>query len=120
MGGRERMITTVIIWIVLAIMMTSASGPANGPDSTAIAGIMGGVALISTLAIWLSPAGRASGEERHAKKSKRRSGTRMARLLDEMDDDDLAELRSRLMMLDDEDDQITLETLLNEQEARRR
>ena len=44
----------------------------------------------------------------------------MARLLDEMDDDDLAELRARLTALDDEDDQIRLETLLNEQEARRR
>jgi hypothetical protein len=39
--------------------------------------------------------------------------------MDEMDADDLAELRARLMALDDEGEQVSLETLLTEEESQR-
>ena len=122
MGGRDRMIATLIIWVAFTVMMTSSSGPAARADGTAITGILAGAAFLSTLAVWFGSFRQAQTTESQitaAEKGKRRSGTRVSRLMDEMDADDLAELRARLMALDDEGEQVSLETLLTEEESQR-
>ena len=52
MGGRDRMVATLIIWVAFTFMMTSSTGPAAGADGTAITGILAGAAFLSTLAVW--------------------------------------------------------------------
>jgi hypothetical protein len=87
-----RLIATGFIWGMVALMVTLA-GPASD-DMTALVLFLSAGATLSTAAIWLSAAFRPRGEMAQAAKAKRDS--RLSRLVDELDQDEVYQLEDLL------------------------
>ncbi|MAS35181.1 MAG: hypothetical protein CL610_14310 [Anaerolineaceae bacterium] len=96
----SRLIGTAFIWTMLAIILTSASVASSG-DMTQLAVILGIGATISTGMIWNSGSGQKHDEaNRVAEKAKRSS--RVSRLMDNLDDDEVYQLEELLASRRDE------------------
>ena len=147
MSNSWRIILTVIIWMALGGIATIALGSANlsnNIDANAITIIAMVMATISTIAIWLGPeliSSRRAGSQTHyisggSEKAKRGEGnlsdaTRLALLLELMDEDERLALKQRLQrqVLDEayvtDDGELayrgeSLHTLLEDEEQRLR
>ncbi len=119
MSEISKLIATFLIWTSFTIIMTSGNSPLNN------SGLTGGAAVLaiaflacaaggSTLAIWIAGA-RANREESDAKAKRTRS--RVGRFMESLSDDEVAELRTRLMV--DDGEVTSLETLLSAREEER-
>ncbi len=101
-----RLLTTLIIWsafiAVVAITLTSATGPiadANSGALVAIMAIMASVAFIMTYFVWgegFARTGRRD-EDVVVAKRKRSDRARLARLLEQLDDDTVRDLEVLLL-----------------------
>lgn len=110
---RMRVAATMFIWLAFAIAMVLAIVNAMFLDTVALVFIVIAIAFAAasgTRAVWRQSAVAAP----QAEKSKRRS--RLERLLDEMDTDELEQLRARLMAEND-GEQVSIEDLI--QQARK-
>lgn len=122
-----RVAATFIIWLTLAIIMTSNDGAAVNNNWALI--VIFATALLSTIAVWLAgnigdhnPSSQKSQfVERPLQKAKRSDLSRVDRLLDALDHDEaqqlLDELQARLEPADGES--LSLDDLLSEREAAR-
>lgn len=94
-----RLGATFVIWLALTIILTSATTAVSGSATVLL--ILAG--LGSTVAIWL--AGNvgvgAKGVMSSVEKSKRDSRDRVTRLVQDMDDDQIAQLGDLLSQNDD-------------------
>jgi hypothetical protein len=94
-----RLGATFIIWAALTVILTSPIADLDGAASVfLILGAMG-----STIAVWLSGinAGHQNNTLKAAEKSKRDSRDRLSRLIEQMDDDEIAQLGDLLSQNDD-------------------
>lgn len=95
-----RLGATFIIWAALTVILTSPIANLDSvPSVFLILGAMG-----STIAVWLS--GISTGQKNQtvvqaAEKSKRDSRDRLSRLIQQMDDDEIAQLGDLLSQNDD-------------------
>lgn len=113
MNSIARMLTTVIIWgLVASVIITGMIQEYDAGALAVLTLILGIGAAIVTEKIWA-----VSGESPviAAEKAKRRS--KVDRMLERLDDQELAELRARLMSEQD-GEAISLEDLLDEQARR--
>jgi hypothetical protein len=107
-----------IIWFAFTIIMTSGSSPVAGADGESAVWLTLALALAaggSTLAIAVG-SDRSQPEEQRVEKAKR-TRSHVGRMMDSLSDDEVAELRARLMAEDDE--VVPLEQLMAEREERR-
>jgi hypothetical protein len=100
MNSGIRMVATSVIWIAIALVLifTGSAG-----DSTARTAILAGGAMFSTIAIWTSGNGESKDEKAlsaraasTAGKAKRDSRDRLARLTEQMTEEEVAELNDIL------------------------
>jgi hypothetical protein len=111
---RMRLAATMFVWVAFTIATALTIANAVFIDSVPLVFIMlalGLSAASGTRAIWRESAPAAAPQ---AEKAKRRS--RLERLLDEMDSDELEQLRTRLMAEHD-GEQVSIENLI--QQARK-
>lgn len=107
-----RVAATLFIWIAFALVMVIAIANAmfiDGGPLVALAIITAVAALGGTRYVWGSV--QTAEPSRPAEKAKRRS--RLERLLDEMDTDELEQLRARLMAEND-GEQVSIEDLIQQ------
>jgi hypothetical protein len=95
-----RLGATFVIWAALTIILTSTNSNLEGVGSVFI--VL--AAMGSTIAVWAS--GINMGNQRNdvvqaAEKSKRNSRDRLAKLVQQMDDDEIAQLGDLLSQNDD-------------------
>ncbi|GIL12609.1 MAG: hypothetical protein BroJett038_13290 [Chloroflexota bacterium] len=102
----SRTLSTVTIWAALAILGVTAMLTGTQVDFI-MAAVAIGAGMMATIVIWES--GKEAGKDQ-AEKAKRRG--RLDQMLDRLNEDELAELRSRLIESDGE--QVTLDDLLAE------
>jgi hypothetical protein len=127
MYARERLFATIFIWFAVgaigtmfvmnAFMMSEAAVITIGVMTLVIAL----AALLATRFVWNGTLGMTPQmmQQQVAEKGKRSSDTRVSRMLAGLNEDELADLRERLMAQDD--GEITsLEALLMEQDRRSR
>jgi hypothetical protein len=119
MSEISKLIATFLIWMSFTIIMTSSSSPLNSSALSGGAAVLAIAFLASaaggsTLAIWIAGA-RANREESDAKAKRTRS--RVGRFMESLSDDEVAELRTRLMV--DDGEVTSLETLLSAREEER-
>ncbi|MBL8153845.1 MAG: hypothetical protein JNM70_06640 [Anaerolineae bacterium] len=110
-----RLAATMFIWVAFAIVAVLTIANAMFIDSVPLVFIMmvlGFSAASGTRAVWR--AGSTAAPVVETEKAKRRS--RLERLLDEMDSDELEQLRTRLMAEND-GEQVSIEDLI--QQARK-
>jgi hypothetical protein len=89
---------TVIVWMALTIILTSATSSVNGGGTIIL--ILAG--MFSTIAIWAGGnfgAGQSLNDD--VAKSKRSSRDRLAKAVQQMDDDEIAQLSDLLSQNDD-------------------
>jgi len=114
----SRLIATLLIWVSFTVVMTSSSSPLNSN------GLSGGAAVIaiaflaaaaggSTLAVWV-----ARPQETTQPPLEKAKRTRVGRFMDSLSDDEIAELRARLMA--DDAEPVALDDLLHAPEQGRR
>jgi len=121
LGYRERVIATAIIWTALACIMIF--GEVDTGNFISLAVLVGG-AFLGTSAIWEMKHQPEKSETivQPTEKAKRTGNNRLARLIESMDEEDIATLEailaSRREQLD-EDEQIELNRLLAEQDRAR-
>jgi hypothetical protein len=118
-----RLVVTIIIWIAFAALTESALTSPTGAIVNASEGALFGIivvlalaAIISTTAMWLGGPRATIAQQEHAThlargKSKRavrnRLGQdRLARLIDELDDEDVYDLEALLLARDRDSDQV--------------
>lgn len=96
---KAQVLATFIIWISFVLIMIYGRYP-NVQEGNAVflSAVMIFGVVLATTAVWAFPARQGAVEE--AAKAKRRS--RIERMLDEMSEQDLEELRARLMDADGE------------------
>jgi hypothetical protein len=128
MGTQGKVVATAIIWTAFTLIMIFADVDATNFINLAI---LAGAAMISTVAVWegLNNSQATSKREGVIKdvqkyeKAKRSENKRLARLIESMNEDEIAALESILSSRRDqfdEDEQIELNRLLAEQERSRR
>lgn len=111
MRESTRLYATLIIWVAFtittALILTADSGLVSRIETyeaIPILGVLAGAATLSTWAIWIA-AGRGSTPEAVSDAdAKRKRRTRLERLVDTMDDEDLYELEALLAMRDEQPD----------------
>lgn len=112
MNNISRVFATGFIWAALTILgvgiMVSHATNDGGALVFMVSVLIIG-ATIATSAVWKSDATHATALE-HAEKTKRRS--RVERMMDNLSESDMDELRYRLMNTEHNEDPVTLETLL--------
>lgn len=89
MSGEIRYKTTIAIWTALAIILIFT--PA---DKIALAFILGIAAAVSTIVVWESSGSDSKEIEKQASKNKR--DNRVRRLIEVMDEDEIAEMEDYL------------------------
>ncbi len=107
MGDTVRILATTIIWVALLILLgglfTTPVGAMSNANSAAIVGValvLGVMAMLITSVIWLGGIvpRRADADDRVLRgKRKRLQGDRVARLLDELSDEEVYELEALLL-----------------------
>ncbi len=104
MQEKTRLIATVVIWVGFTVMtstmLTSVTGPiatANGAAVFGIVLILAVTSLISTLAVWLGGHSEEDARESRAAKAKRTNRTRVDRLIESLDDDEIYDLEALLL-----------------------
>lgn len=104
--------TTVLIWTAFTIVTVAllAAGQFNFIVGVAFAL----AAVFGTAAVW--GAKIEAGDNAETEKAKRRG--RIEKFVDQLDDDEIAELRARLMA-DSDGETVSLDELLHEMESRR-
>ncbi len=117
MNAIAKLVATFMIWACFTIIMTAGSSPvsqAMGGTAVIMTVVLAIAASASTAAIWQS------GEktESHSAEKAKRTHTRVARFVDRLSDDEIAELRSRLMA--DDGEVVPLDELLRTREQDRR
>ncbi|MFN8373308.1 MAG: hypothetical protein U0694_10595 [Anaerolineae bacterium] len=100
MKDSARLFATLIIWAALVVMVVSPTSNLEGAAAVLVA--LAGMA--TTIAVWLS--GINSGQRQEApaiaaEKSKRNARDRVSRLVQQMDDDEIAQLSDLLSQNDD-------------------
>lgn len=118
MSEISKLIATFLIWMSFTIVMTSGTSPLNSSDLSGGSAVLAIVFLAiaaggSTLGIWVGTA-KASREQSDGKAKRTRS--RVGQFMDSLSDDEVAELRARLMV--EEDESVPLESLLSQRERR--
>lgn len=88
---------TLIIWMALTIILTSATSSVNGGGTIIL--ILAG--MFSTIAIWAGGSGMGQAQKNDVAKAKRSSRDRLAKAVQEMDDDEIAQLSDLLSQNDD-------------------
>jgi hypothetical protein len=118
MTGGMKLAAIGIIWIAFTVIMTSGSSPVSNADGSSAVWLTLALALAaggSTLAIAVG-GDRSQPAEQRVEKAKR-TRSRVGRMMDSLSDDEVAELRARLMA--DDDEVVPLEQLMAEREERR-
>ncbi len=118
MTGLVKLTAISIIWIAFTIIMTARTSPVSGADGELLVWLTLALALAaggSTLAIAHAP-DNSQRQEHNAEKAKR-TRSRVGRFMDSLSDDEVAELRARLMAEDGE--VVPLEQLMAQPEERR-
>ncbi|MDX1991704.1 MAG: hypothetical protein SF029_04920 [bacterium] len=127
MYARERLIATIFIWfavgsigtmfVINAFMMSEAAVITIGVMTLVIAL----AALLATRFVWNGTLGMTPQmmQQQAAEKGKRSSDTRVSRMLAGLTEDELDDLRERLMAQDD-GEMTSLEALMMEQNRRSR
>ncbi|HEX3053572.1 MAG TPA: hypothetical protein VHP83_23130 [Aggregatilineaceae bacterium] len=98
----SRWLATGMVWflvsIILAIVLTSSTGPAASSSGTAIAltVILAGAAVMATSSIWGQYEQRL-GEKTSFSKGKRVEQNRVQRLIQDLSDDEIYELEATLL-----------------------
>jgi hypothetical protein len=109
MSNGIRLWATLIIWIIFAILsgtvLTSVTGPiATASENTLfnIIALFAATAGISTAAVWFGgwQVSRAETEARRAK-TKRQMPSRVRRLIDDLEEDEIYELEALLLSRED-------------------
>jgi len=103
-----RVIATIVIWVILAavlsITLTSTTGAiAQAQSGAAVFGmvlVLTIAATLSTLAIWT--AGQGHPQEVQLAKAKRNPRARVERLIESLDDDEVYELEALLLRREDD------------------
>lgn len=125
MNTQGKVFATAIIWLAFTLIMIF------GDVGTSFINIffLAGAAMISTVAVWDGLNNNNSSKRQNEfkanvefEKAKRRENKRLSRLIDSMNEDELAALESILSSRRDqfdEDEQIELNRLLAEQERTR-
>ena len=110
-----RVLATMFVWGGVSILggFTDVSGGA----AVIMVAILAFAAMGSTWAVWQTDT-QGSDEQIAVEKSKRTNAPRLSRLIDSLDDDEIAELRLRLMANDEES--VPLDTLLSRQRGEQR
>lgn len=89
---RERLGITLVIWVLLSVVAIAGMDMGDG-NVVPVVMFMAMGAAAATIAIWTASL-NAQGTE--SEKVKRAGRSRVGRLLDDLDDDELDELRARL------------------------
>jgi hypothetical protein len=118
MKGSLKLIAITIIWIAFTVVLTSSTSPVSNVEGDVVIWItmvLAAAAGGSTIAVTQA---RDTSEqpERSAEKSKR-TRTRVGQFMDSLSDDEIAELRARLM--DDDGEVMPLETLMTQRHEER-
>ncbi len=98
----SRWLATGIVWFlvctILAIVLTSSTGPAANSSGTAIAltVILAGAAVLATSSIWGQDE-QQLGEKMSFSKGKRVESGRVQRLIQDLSDDEIYELEATLL-----------------------
>lgn len=108
MRDRDRLWITLAIWVIFgaitimffAIALGPASKPLGQDTIFAIVAALAAAATLSTAAVWgrLGNTGEGSRETQDSGKLKRPDPARLARLIESLDDDEIAELETLLKM----------------------
>jgi hypothetical protein len=117
MQSITKLAAVFFIWTAFTIIMTSSNSPlsqADGNGAVVMTVVLAIAAAGSTTAVWQS---KESNPVQTAEKAKR-TRTRVGRFVDSLGEEELAELRSRLVAEDGET--VPLEQLMGEHHARRR
>jgi hypothetical protein len=108
MDDRFRFLTTSIIWVAFAVIlitlfitMAAANADLTGGNliiTAAFVMFLTAVAGVSTLAIWRAPHAAAPlPDAQDRRKSKRLDPSRLARLVEQLDEDEIVELETLLL-----------------------
>jgi len=119
MQSLTKLAAIFIIWTAFTIIMTVGNSPlaqATGATAVVMTIALAGAAGGSTIAIWQSKEAHQSPEQSSEKA--KRTRTRVGRFVDSLGEDEIAELRARLVA--DDGETVPLERLMAEQESRRR
>lgn len=112
MKDSTRLAATLIIWIAFSAVagstLTSATGPIQNADGNTLFGIvalLAASAMISTISIWLggwraSVSQQQESRQREHSKQKRAGQSRIARLIEELDDEEIYDLEALLLARD--------------------
>jgi hypothetical protein len=110
MEDRFRFLTTSIIWVAFAVVLVTLfiALAATNADMTefqflvlaAFVMFLTAIAGISTVSIWRAPRRADESLRQDSGKSKRVDASRLQRLVDEMDEDDIIELETLLRARD--------------------
>lgn len=103
-----RTITTVIIWAVMmgviTALLTTPTGAisnADGAEAFGIVFVLAAAAVVSTAMIWFAGSRDVAAVSRG--KAKRRGRDRVARLVEDLDDDEVYELEALLLAREERD-----------------
>jgi hypothetical protein len=109
-NNETRLAATFLIWAgCVAIAIFGRSPNISEGNAVAFMFVLALAGSISTIAVWASTSGHASNDAKEmAEKAKRRG--KVERMLDQLSDQDIAELRTRLM--EQEADAVPLEDLM--------
>lgn len=104
-----RVIVSLVIWIgmfsVLGSSLTSAVGPVQNMNSGELLGLVAIFMLgaaIATAALWTGNKETAISVDERRSKTKRAQPTRVQRLIDDLDDDEVYELETLLLSREDQ------------------
>jgi hypothetical protein len=119
MQSLTKLAAIFIIWTAFTVIMTTGNSPlaqATGDSAVIMTIVLAIAAGGSTVAI--SQSGEAHQLREQSLEKAKRTRTRVGRFVDSLGDDEIAELRARLVA---DDGEVTpLEQLMSEQESRRR
>jgi len=108
MRDSARLGATLIIWlaftVTMAVLLTTPTGAIAEADGATVFGIvliMAVAALVSTVAVWAAT--RDKGAELQSRsKAKRSGGSRIERLVETLDDDEIYDLEALLLARDEQ------------------
>jgi hypothetical protein len=126
MYARQRTVVTIVLWIIIGVVLANATVMSSGSIVPLTLIMMIGGAL-TTRVVWNGTLGLSAEDRRDAYREetvinseKAKRTNRVSRMLDSLSDDELDELRARLMAEQDGEINTTLEELLAERDQRRR
>lgn len=110
MRDSTRTIATLIIWVAMASLIggllttsTGAISRANGATLFGIVLVLSIMGMVSTATIWLAGRGSAAeSAETSRAKAKRQGRSRIERLIQDLDDDEIYDLEAMLLARDDD------------------